>query len=152
MLKKIIAAAFKSKGKESMKESELIYTLSLDLGWFSHEVAKKIVELAIDKGIIQKKDDDLVPTFNINEIEIPIDFKPDLAKVFATSIFDLLIQEIAEKTGKNINEVISIINKKQERLGNLLSIEVVALIVAKEVGIDISEYVKDVEKELFKSK
>ena len=151
MLKKVIAAAFKSKGKDYMKESELIYTLSLDLGWFSHDVAKKVVELAIEKGIVQKKDDNLVPTFNVNEVEIPIDFKPDLAKIFATSIFDLLIQEIAERTGKNVNEVISIINKRQEELGNLLSVEVVALIVAKEFGIDISEYIYDVEKELFKS-
>ena len=151
MLKKVIAAAFKSKGKECMREAELIYTLSLDLGWFSHDVAKKVVELAIEKGIIQKEDDNLVPTFNINEIEIPIDFKPDLAKIFTTSIFDLLIQEIAEKTGKSVNEVISIINKRQEELGNLLSVEVVALIVAKEYGIDISEYIQDVEKELFKS-
>ncbi|HIP63090.1 MAG TPA: DUF2240 family protein [Archaeoglobus profundus] len=151
MLKKVIAAAFKSKGKDYMKESELIYTLSLDLGWFSHDVAKKVVELAIEKGIVQKKDDNLVPTFNVNEVEIPIDFKPDLAKIFATSIFDLLIQEIAERTGKSVNEVISIINKRQEELGNLLSVEVVALIVAKEFGIDISEYIYDVEKELFKS-
>lgn len=151
MLKKVIAAAFKSKGKDYMKESELIYTLSLDLGWFSHDVAKKVVELAIEKGIVQKKDDNLVPTFNVNEVEIPIDFKPDLAKIFATSIFDLLIQEIAERTGKSVNEVISIINKRQEELGNLLSVEVVALIVAKEFGIDISEYIQDVENELFKS-
>ena len=151
MLKEVIAAAFKSKGKSSMKKSELIYTFSLDLGWFSHDTAKKVVELAKDRGLIQEKDDEIVPTFDLDEIEIPIDFKPDLSKIFASSAFDLIIQEISEKTGKNIGEVIAMINKKQEELGNLLSIEVVALIIAKELGIDISRYIEDVEAEILKS-
>jgi len=141
----------KSKGKSSMKKSELIYTFSLDLGWFSHDTAKKVVELAKDRGLIQEKDDEIVPTFDLDEIEIPIDFKPDLSKIFASSAFDLIIQEISEKTGKNIGEVIAMINKKQEELGNLLSIEVVALIIAKELGIDISRYIEDVEAEILKS-
>ncbi len=148
MLKETIASAFRSKGKSSMKKSELIWTLSLDLGWFSHEEAKKVVELALERGLLIGNEE-LHPTFNLNDVEIPIDFKPDSAKIFSNqSVFDRIVQEIAEKSGKSVGEVIAMINKRQEELGNLLSVEVVALIVAKELGIDISKYIDEVEREL----
>ena len=150
MLKKVIASAFKSKGRESMKETELVYTLSLDLGWFPLDTAKKVVELAKEKGLLREEGDEISPTFNLEDVEIPIDFKPNPERIFATSVFDLLIQEISDKTGMSIGEVIAMINKKQEELGNLLSVEVVALLIAKEHGIDVSDYIDEVEDELFK--
>ena len=49
MMRKVIAAAFRSKGKRKMKRSELIYTMSFDLNWFTHEGSKRVVEEA-EKG------------------------------------------------------------------------------------------------------
>ena len=66
------------------------------------------------------------------------------------TIVDSLIDEIAEKTGKSYQEVISMINERQEKLSNLLSFEVVTLIIAKEMGIDISKYIDKVEELVFK--
>jgi len=148
MLKETIASAFRSKGKSSMKKSELIWTLSLDLGWFSHEDARKVVELALERGLLIENDE-LRPAFNLDDVEIPIDFKPDPSKIFSNQpVFDRIVQEIAEKSGRSVGEVIAMINKRQEELGNLLSVEVVALIIAKELGIDISKYIDEVEREL----
>ena len=148
MLKETIASAFRSKGKSSMKKSELIWTLSLDLGWFSHEDARKVVELALERGLLIGNDE-LRPAFKLDDVEIPIDFKPDPSKIFSNQpVFDRIVQEIAEKSGRSVGEVIAMINKRQEELGNLLSVEVVALIIAKELGIDISKYIDEVEREL----
>ena len=148
MLKETIASAFRSKGKSSMKKSELIWTLSLDLGWFSHEDARKVVELALERGLLIENDE-LRPAFKLDDVEIPIDFKPDPSKIFSNQpVFDRIVQEIAEKSGKSVGEVIAMINNRQEELGNLLSVEVVALIIAKELGIDISKYIDEVEREL----
>ncbi len=61
-------------------------------------------------------------------------------------IFNVIVKEISEKTNKGISEIIALINKRQEELGNILAIEVVALIVAKEFDLDVSKYISYVEK------
>jgi len=56
MLRTVIAAAFKSKGRKSMSKSELTYVLSFDLKWFSHDKSRQIVELAIEKGLLSEEE------------------------------------------------------------------------------------------------
>ena len=131
MLKEAIASAFRSKGKSSMKRNELIMTLSYDLCMFSPEEAKRIVDLALEKGLLMG-DEELSPTFDLDEKDV----------------FDKIIDDIAERTGKSKREIIAMINKRQEELGNLLSVEVVALLIAKEVGIDVSDYIEEVERKV----
>ncbi|MEM0203850.1 MAG: DUF2240 family protein [Archaeoglobaceae archaeon] len=65
------------------------------------------------------------------------------------TVGEKLVEEIARKVGRSIQDVFSMISERQERMGNLLSFEVVALIVAKEVGINISEFIPEVEKRVF---
>ncbi len=126
-MREAIISAFKSKGKESMKKPELVMTLAFDLGLFSPEEAKRVVDLAIERGWLVG-DEELHPKFE------------------EKGVFDRIVQEIAEKTGKSFEEVVAMINKRQEELGNLLSVEVVALLVAKEFGIDVRGYIDEVEK------
>ncbi len=66
------------------------------------------------------------------------------------NVLDRIISRIAEKTGKNAREVLSEINKKHEEL-NLLAVEVVALIVAREKGVNVSDLIDEVEKEVLGS-
>jgi hypothetical protein len=146
MLRLTIASAFKSKGKQKMTMSELIYTLSLDLKWFSHEISKKVVERALDMGIITKENGDVVPAFDLNEISVPPNFKPDIRRVLSSSVFDEVVADIGFKTGKTVPEVIAEINQLQEKFNYMLEIEVVALILAKKHGIDIAPYLKRVKK------
>ncbi len=148
MMRKVIAAAFRSKGKRKMKRSELIYTMSFDLNWFTHEGSKKVVEEAEKEGLLTG-DDEVSPNFDIDELEIPSDFKPDLSKLLSRSVSDRLVEEIMEKTGKSYQQVISMINEKQEKLENLISFQTAALIVAKEAGVDIAKYIPEVEREVF---
>jgi len=131
MLKDAIASAFRSKGKSTMKRNELIMTLSYDLCMFSPEEAKRIVNLALEEGLLVG-DEELSPTFDLEEKDV----------------FDKIIESIEEKTGKSKGEIIAMINRRQEELGNLLSVEVVALLIAKEFGIDISNYIEEVEKKV----
>jgi len=145
MMKKVIAAAFKSKGKKKMKKNELIYTMSFDLNWFSHEASKKVVEKAENEGLLSGNDE-VEPAFDFENIEVSPDFKPNLRELLSRSLADRLVEELAELLGKSYQEVVSIINKKQEEMGNLLSFEVVALLVAKENGLEISKFIEEVEK------
>jgi len=63
------------------------------------------------------------------------------------NVLDKIINRIAEKTGKNAKEILAEINKKHEEL-NLLAVEVVALIVAREKGVDISDLIEEVERKV----
>lgn len=148
MLKKVIAAAYKSKGKKEMSKSELIHTLSFDLNFFTHETSKKVVDFAKRDGLISGEDK-IKPLFDVDSVEVQPNFKPDVKRLFSSSIFDELIDKIAKKIGKERSEVVAMINKKQEKFGNLLSAEVVALIVAKELDIGIKDYINKVEAEIF---
>jgi len=148
MLRTVIAAAFKSKGRKSMSKSELTYVLSFDLKWFSHDKSRQIVELAIEKGLLTEDGDNLMPAFDIDSVEVPVDFKPDLKKILSTSVFDEIVQEIADRSGKDIGEVVAMINRRQEELGNLLDVEVVALLIAKKYGVDVTKYVDKVWEEV----
>jgi len=146
MLRLTIASAFKSKGKRKMTISELIYTLSLDLKWFSHEISKKVVERALDMGIIVKENGDVVLGFDLNEINIPPNFKPDIRRVLSSSVFDEVVADISFKSGKSVPEVIAEVNQLQEKFNYLLEIEVVALILARKHGIDIAPYLRRIRK------
>jgi len=63
------------------------------------------------------------------------------------NVLDKIINRIAEKTGKNAKEILAEINKKHEEL-NLLAVEVVALIIAREKGVDISDLIEEVERKV----
>ncbi len=151
MLKTVIAAAFKSKGKKLMSTSELTYILSFDLKWFSHDKSRQVIELAKNQGLLVEEGGFLKPSFNVDEVEVPINFKPDPRRIFISTTFEKIVHEIAEKTGEEVEKIVARINKKQEKLGNLLDIDVVALIVAKECGMDINKYIEEVWKVVFKS-
>ena len=146
MLRQTIASAFKSKGKRRMSISELIYTLSLDLKWFSHEISKKVVERALELGILVKEEGDVEPAFDLNEMDIPPNFRPDIRRVLSSSVFDEVVADISFKTGKTVPEVIAEINQLQEKFNYMLEIEVVALILARKYGIDITPYLRRLEK------
>ena len=146
MLRLTIASAFKSKGKRKMALSELIYTLSLDLKWFSHEISKKVVERALETGILMKENGDVVPGFDLNEVSIPPNFKPDIRRVLSSSVFDEVVADISFKTGKTVPEVIAEINQLQEKFNYMLEIELVALILARKYGIDIAPYLRRIRK------
>ncbi len=149
MLRKTIASAFKSKGKKKMDRKELTYTLSFDLKFFSHETSKKVVEHAERRGLLHEVDGFLHPSFELDEEDVEPDFKPDVNRIFSDeSVFDRIVDRIVSETGKDRGSVIAEINQKQLQLGNILNIEVVALIYALENGIEVRNFIDEVETEL----
>lgn len=147
MLRNVIAAAFRSKGKKEVTRSELNYVFSFDLNWFTHEKSKQVVDTALKKGLLVEDGDKLKPSFDVDSIEIPLGFKPELKRVLSSSSLDEIIWEISHSSGKEVSEVTAMINKKQEELGNVLNMEVVALLIARSYGIDPNKYIDDVWEE-----
>jgi hypothetical protein len=142
MLSQVIAAAFRGKGKKRMTKSDLTYVLSFDFKWFSHGMAKRVVEEAIKVGLLTFSEGKLEPTFDLKRVEVPIDFRPDVRKIFNFSIFDEVIELISERLEMEKSEVVAEINRMQEVFSDLLSAEVCAIIYAKSIGLDVGPYIQ----------
>lgn len=138
-----VSVPFKRKGKEALKESEFVLSLSIDLNWFNPEQAKNILVQAEKEGLIKRNGELISPAFDLNSIEIPAGFKPDSSVFEKKSLFDRIIERIIAGTGMEKRKVISLINKKQEDLSKLVEIEVSAILVALEHGVAVDDLIDE---------
>lgn len=147
-LMQTVAMPFRKRGKNILTTSEFIFALSLDLGWFSPEQAKEVLSKAKNEGLVSIKDDEISPNFDFKAIEIPLGFRPDLKR--EQSIFERIIERVM-MTGLSRKEAIALVNEKQERMAKLIEIEVSALLVAKERGVEVEDLVDEAYQSLVKS-
>jgi hypothetical protein len=154
-VEKIIAFIFKRSGKEALGFSELYLTLSMDLNWFTPEDAKQFINYALKQKILIEKKDLIKPVFDINAVIIPLGFHPSQKfqkkneqenKKEEKNAIQLLIKKITEKQGQKESEIINQI-KKLESEKNIL-FEVAALLLAKDIEIDVDEYIKEFEEKI----
>ena len=138
-----VAVPFRRKGKETLKESDFVLALSIDLHWFNPEQAKNILNQAEKAGLIKREGELIRPAFDPNSIEIPTGFKPDSGDFEKKPIFERVIERIISATGMEKRKVISLINKKQEELSKLVEIEVSALLVALENGVAVNDLIDE---------
>lgn len=138
-----VAVPFKRKGKDALKESELVLALSIDLNWFNPEQAKNVLGNAERAGLIKKDGDLIKPAFDLNSVEIPTGFRPDSSVFEKKSIFDRVIERIIAGTGMEKRKVVSLINKKHEELSKLVEIEVSAILVALEHGVQVDDLIDE---------
>jgi hypothetical protein len=138
-----VSMPFKIKGKDVLKESELVLALSIDLNWFPPEQAKTIAREAEKSGLLKRDGELMRPTFDLNSIQIPNGFKPDSSIFEKKSIFDRIIDRIIASNGMEKRKVISLINKKQEDLCKLVEIDVSAILVAMEQGVMVDDLIEE---------
>src|SRR3990170_4413626 len=136
-----ISMPFKMKGKDALKESELVLALSIDLLWFPPEQAKSIVKDAEEAGLLKREGELIRPSFDLNSVQIPAGFKPELFE--KKSIFDRTIERIISRTGMEKRKIISLVNKKQEELSKLVEIDVSAILVAMELGVLVDDIIEE---------
>jgi hypothetical protein len=142
-LEQTIAYVFRRKGKLEMNVKDFIYSLSIDLHWFSPEEAKKLLTICIASNLIIKDNDTLKPNFLLENISIPLEFKPskDILE-YKKDLFLELVKEIEVATKTDKKAVIAEINKLQTELN--IEIEVAALLLAKKHNVDISNYMEEI--------
>lgn len=150
-LETCVAAVFKRKGKNVVTETEFVFAVSLDYRWFTPKEAQELLDLAIKKGLITRSEDFLKPAFDPKDQDIPMSFRPskDLLSAAADeeiSLFSKLLRDISNSSGMKKRDVVAKINKIQEKVG--VDVEVAALLVARDVGLDPNHYFKDVWKEV----
>ena len=139
-LQKSIAVLFRRKGKELLTEKEFVFSASMDLRWFSPKEAQRLLDVGITGGFLQKKNGNIVPTFDTSLIEVPLDYKP--GKDFfehvpnkSRDFFSEIVDKIVRTKSVPKREVVSRVNKKQELLG--IDVEPAALLVASDYGLSM---------------
>jgi len=137
-LQRSIVLLFRRKGKEFLTEKEFVFSASMDLRWFSPKDAQKLLDLGITGGYLQKKNGNIVPTFDTTLIEVPLDYKPgkDIFENVARKpqdFFSEIVDRIVKTKSVPKREVVSRVNKKQELLG--IDVEPAALLVAYDYGM-----------------
>ncbi len=139
----VISMPFKRKGKETLKESEFVLSLSMDLNWFAPEQAKIILGEAEKEGLLKREGEIIAPAFDISKVEIPSGFKPEKTMLEKKTIFSRIIDRIIAKTGMEKRKAIALVNKKQEELAKIVAIEVSAILVALENGVAVDDLIEE---------
>ena len=131
----LVATPFKKRGKSSLKISDFIFALSLDLKWGPPEKVRALLREAEAEGMVRMEGDMVDALFDLAAVEVPLGFKPSTEE----GILDQGIRLITSHTGMSRKEVIAAANEKQDSLKKLVELDAVVLLLAREMGIDVKD-------------
>lgn len=137
-LRRVTATPFRDRGTRSLAESEFVVVLSLDRDWFSPDQAKRLIEVAAADGLVDRSDDTLAPTFDVEAVELPSGFSPDESVLRDRSTFEQLLDAMTT-AGLEKRNAVAETNRLQEELG--LTLEAAAVVYALRRGIDVRDIV-----------
>lgn len=162
-LLRAMAFAFRRKGAEAMPGAELRLLLAYDLRWFAPEDAKKAVARAVEGGLVaQDAEGVLSPLFDPSAVDIPVNFRPD-ARVFDEELPASLPQPRAAAPKppapplpvaaepEEDEEIERLALEERRRRGNLLSLDVARLVVARRAGQDVSGRLAEAEARVLRA-
>lgn len=145
----------KKVGKNELKREDFIKILSFENRWLEPSVVDKFINLCLKINLLEKKNDTFTISFSTKGLEIPVDFEitPDEVNNYkekeTKDVFKMIIEKIEKEKGMKRNEIVAEINKLKSK-SKYMTIEVVALIYARDIGIDIKEFIPMVEENIMK--
>ncbi|WP_435097222.1 DUF2240 family protein [Halorubrum sp. N11] len=140
-----VAVPFKQRATERLGEGEFVVALSLDRDWFSPDQAKRLVDVAVGRGLVAEEDGDLVARFDPADVTVPENFAPDDAILREQSTFETALDAIVA-AGVEKQRAVAAINERQRALA--VRIEAAAVLVAKEHGAPVDHLAADVREKL----
>jgi len=144
-----IAAVFKAKGLASIGEKDFVMFVSMDRRWFTPAEAQRLLEAGLSAKLLEREGQGLRPTFDYAKAQIPAGFVPDkkaLAQSEPEAVFPAVVRLISDATKMSKREVISLVNRRQVEAG--VEIEVAAMLVAAEKGVDVRSFVEPARREI----
>ena len=147
-LKTAIAQAFKVRGKARLTRAELAFALSLDLKWFSPDEGREVVDAGLRAGLLREEESKITPSFDYRATEVPPGFRPG-AGIFKKPLLER-IEVLLVNSGVEAGAVRGLIEKKENELCGLVTPEVAGLIVARERGLDVTEYIDEALRQVMR--
>jgi len=116
-----------------MRKNELVYYYALDRKWMSTDQANMLLNRAEEDGFLSQQNGVLSPRFDVNEVIIPIGFKPTSSVFERNDPLQELIGRIAKARGMQETAVVSEMNRviKEQFDGNLLPAAALVLLAKK---------------------
>ncbi len=140
----LVATPFKKRGKKSLKISDFIFALSLDLKWGPPEKVRALLREAEAEGMVRMEGEVVHAAFDAEAVDVPLGFKPSTEE----GILDRGIRLITSQTGMSRKEVIALANEKQDSLKKLVELDAVVLLIASEMGIDVRDLAQEAYENL----
>ncbi len=153
-MKKTLSFLFQREGK-NIEKNDFIYIPSADLGWFSSEEVRKLLEISEESGLVSIDNDIVSANFDFNQIQIPMGFEPPkdlLEKEVEEDVFPMILDEIVQKTDLDKQKIMAQVNKKQDKLN--INIKTALLLVAQENEVDLKnkeKYITKIEEEILEN-
>jgi len=151
-LKYALVLLFKRVKKPNPTRRDLVLTASMNLRWFSPERAEEMVSMAIEAGYLSTNGSILSLTFDPSTIQIPQGFTPTISilkkKETSDNLLMRIIQAISEKTHEEKKRVMAKVNTMVIEMN--IDVEVAALLLASEMGIDVKGFRDEVKSEVMK--
>ena len=131
----LVATPFKKRDKKSLKISDFVFALSLDLKWGPPDKVRALLQEAADEGLVRIEGDYVHAAFDDDQAEVPVGFRPSKEE----DIFEKGVRLIVSATGMGRKEAISMVNERQDSLLGPVNLDAVTLLVAREMGIDVRD-------------
>jgi hypothetical protein len=140
-----VAAPFKRAGRERLTEQAVVVDLAVDRNWVSPDQAKRLVELGVSRGLLDRDEEGLRATVDVQAVEIPDGFTPDERLFQERSPVEVVIEAL-EEAGIERREAVASINDLQGRLG--VTAGAAAVLRARQAGVSVPEALTSVDTEL----
>jgi hypothetical protein len=131
-----VAVPFRQEGRDRLGDGEFVVALSLDRDWFSPDQAKRVVDVALGRGLLERDDGELVATFDPDSVDVPEEFEPDADVLREQSAFEQVLDVLTDE-GVEKQAAVAGINELQRELG--LTIEAAAVVYARREGVDVGD-------------
>lgn len=134
-LRVVVAAPFRREGRDRVTESDFILDLSMKRKWFTPEQARRVVDVALSEGLVERGDaDSLVATFDPRGVSVPEGFTPDESVVQRRSTFERVLDALTD-AGHEKQEAVAAVNRLQADLG--VTVEAAGVLYARRQGVDV---------------
>jgi hypothetical protein len=140
-----VAVPFRQRGTDRLGEGEFVVALSLDRDWFSPDQAKRLIDVAAGRGLVERDDGDLVATFAPGAVEVPDEFTPDESVLQSQSLFERLLGAVVAD-GVEKREAVAGVNRLQRDLG--VTIEAAAVVYARRRDVAVGGLADEVRRSL----
>lgn len=140
-----VAVPFRQQGKRRLGEGAFVVALSLDRDWFSPDQAKRLIDVAAGRGLLNREDGDVVAQFDPNEVSVPESFAPDASIIREQSTFETVLDRLVA-AGHEKQEVVATVNERQRELG--VTLEAAAILYARRNDVDVTDAAEKARVEL----
>ncbi|MFB6105866.1 MAG: DUF2240 family protein [Halobacteriaceae archaeon] len=144
-LRTAVAVPFRQAGTNRLDEGQFVVALSLDRDWFSPDQAKRLVDLAVGEGLLEREAGSLVAAFDVRDVTVPDDYAPDDSLFEERSPFERALDALVED-GHEKREAVAAINRLQSDVG--VTVEAAAVLYARQNGLDVSAAATSAREEL----